>query len=180
VRNSSLVEWSSTENVSRLKHSTEAVDTFLMYGRGAFCQLRSLTVRTGGADRSANAGMSSAISARTRYTESLRVPGHRQSSQGESGPKPRTLRRRRWTTGWIVLYRMTSLRAMGGRDREGEPIEWTGWVPCLKCVTEANPGHQSMTAGPSARKRAEVIGPQVAKKSLSPEVSSARTANRHW
>src|SRR5579884_4445146 len=113
--------------------------------------------------------MSSAISARTRYTEGLRVPGHRQSTQGESGPKPRTLRRRRWTTGWIVLYRMTSLRAMGGRDREGEPIEWTGWVPCLKCVSEANPGYLCMTAGPSAGNRAVVIGPQVAKKSLSPE-----------
>ena len=143
-------------------------------------QPRSQTVRTGGAGRSENAGMSSAIRVRTTDTESLRVPGQCQSSQGESGPKPRTLRRRRWTAGWIVLHRMTSLRAMGGRDREGEPIKWTGWVPCLKCVIEANPDHLSMTAGPSVRKRAVVIGPQVAKKSLWPEVSSARTANRHW
>jgi hypothetical protein len=43
---------------------------------------RSLTVRTGGAARSENAGMSSVIRVRTTDTESLRVPGHRQSSQG--------------------------------------------------------------------------------------------------
>jgi hypothetical protein len=53
-------------------------------------QPRSQTVRTGGAGRSENAGMSSVMSVRTRHTESLRVPGHRQSSQGQSGPKPRT------------------------------------------------------------------------------------------
>ncbi len=136
------------------------------HGRGAFCERRSLTARTGGANRSENAGMSSVISVRTRYTESLRVPGHRQSTQGESGPKPRTSSRRRWRTGERVLYRMSSSVAKGGRDREGEPIKWTGWVPCVKCVTEGNPGCQSMTAGPSAGNRAEVIGAQVAKKSL--------------
>ena len=58
---------------------------------------------------------------------------------------------------------------MGGRGREGEPIEWTGSVPLLKRVTEENPGHRCVTQGPSARKGAEVIGPQAAKKSLSPE-----------
>ena len=37
VRNSSLVECSGTDNVSRLKHQTEAVNTlFGGYGRGAF------------------------------------------------------------------------------------------------------------------------------------------------
>jgi len=37
VRNSSLVECSGTDNVSRLKHQTEAVNTlFVGYGRGAF------------------------------------------------------------------------------------------------------------------------------------------------
>jgi hypothetical protein len=61
------------------------------------------------------------------------------------------------------------LRAKGGRDREGEPIKWTGWVPVTKCAAEENPGGQSMTNGPSAGNRAEVIGAQVAKKSLSPE-----------
>jgi hypothetical protein len=40
---------------------------------------------------------------------------------------------------------------MGGRGKEGEPIEWTGWACCLKCVTEANPGriqHDSSTELP--------------------------------
>jgi hypothetical protein len=60
------------------------------YGRGAFVGQRSLTAKTGGAPRSENAGMSSVICVRTTDTESLRVPGPRQSSQGESGPKPRT------------------------------------------------------------------------------------------
>ena len=37
VRNSSLVEWRGTDNVSRLKHRTEAVNRFFgTYGRGAF------------------------------------------------------------------------------------------------------------------------------------------------
>ena len=51
----------------------------------------SQTARTGGGKRSENAGMSSAIMVKTHDTESPRVPGQRQSSQGESGPKPRTL-----------------------------------------------------------------------------------------
>jgi hypothetical protein len=54
----------------------------------------------------------------------------------------------------------------GGRGREGEPLEWTGAVDRLKCAAEGKPGCQSMTAGPSMRKRAEVIGAQAAEKSL--------------
>jgi hypothetical protein len=53
-------------------------------------QQRSQTERTGGASTRANAGMSSEMDVRTIHTESLRVPGQRQSTQGESGPKPRT------------------------------------------------------------------------------------------
>ena len=93
VRNSSLVECPGPDNVARLKHRTEAVDRLLgtaSDGRGAFLGRRSLTARTGGAPRSENAGMSSAIRVRTTDIEGLRVPGHRQSSQGQSGPKPRT------------------------------------------------------------------------------------------
>ena len=52
---------------------------------------RSPIVRTGGAHTSENAGMSSVISVATTDTASLRVPGQRQTSQGQSGPKPRTL-----------------------------------------------------------------------------------------
>jgi hypothetical protein len=59
---------------------------------------------------------------------------------------------------------------MGGRGREGEPIEWTGWVSSTKLVSEANPGSVAVTAGPSARKGAEVIAPHAAKKSLSREM----------
>jgi hypothetical protein len=92
VRNSSLVEWRGTDNVSRLKQDTEAMDPSFHErdGRGALCRQRSPIARTGGACTSENAGMSSAMSVTTRHTEGLRVPGHCQSSQGESGPKPRT------------------------------------------------------------------------------------------
>ena len=83
VRNSSLVECAGADNVTRLKPSTEAVNVLLGgHGRGALCAQGSLTGKTGGARRSANAGMSSERSVRTTSTESLRVPGQRQSSQG--------------------------------------------------------------------------------------------------
>ena len=92
VRNSSLVECVGTDNVARLKPRTEAVNPDNSQdGRGAFWGPRSLIARTGGAPGSANAGMSSERGVRTPSTASLRVPGQRQSSQGQSGPKPRTL-----------------------------------------------------------------------------------------
>ncbi len=92
VRNSSLVECVGADNVARLKRRTEAVNPSPREkdGRGAFCPPGSQTGTTGGAGRSANAGMSSVYAVGTSITESLRVPGQRQSSQGESGPKPRT------------------------------------------------------------------------------------------
>src|SRR5205807_1432525 len=81
------------DNVARLKHHTEAVDrvfpcTYVRPqgrartrtrgdGRGAFSGPRSSTVRTGGAQRRANAGMSSVMSVGIRHTASLRVPGQR-------------------------------------------------------------------------------------------------------
>src|SRR5437588_3514264 len=93
VRNSSLVECTGTDNVTRLKHHTEAVDRVLPRrgvrpqgrawtrargdGRGAFSGQRSSTVRTGGAQRRANAGMSSVMSVGIRHTARLRVPGQR-------------------------------------------------------------------------------------------------------
>ena len=60
---------------------------------------------------------------------------------------------------------------MGGHGRDSQPGKWTGRASCLKCVTEANPGHQRMTAGPSLSNQAEVTRPQAVKKSLSPERS---------
>jgi hypothetical protein len=93
VRNSSLVECACTDNVTRLKHRTEALDVPRKRDMvGERCvRRRSQTARTGGARTRANAGMSSVMDVRTIHTGSLRVPGQRQSTQGESGPKPRTL-----------------------------------------------------------------------------------------
>ena len=50
----------------------------------------------------------------------------------------------------------------------------------LKREAEENPGFLCVTHAASDRKIAEVIEPYAAKKSLSPESYSARTANRHW
>ena len=69
---------------------------------------------------------------------------------------------------------------MGGRGKEGEPINWTGWVCVSKRDVEENPDVLCVTYAASGRKTAEVIEPYAAKKSLSPEAYSARTANRHW
>ena len=117
---------------------------------------RSRTARTGGARTRANAGMSSEMGVRTTHTASLRVPGQRQSSQGESGPKPRTSSRRRWQAGRKVLHQKQSLRVKRGRDREREPIEWTGSVATVKRVIQANPDDSTVTGGTSLRKGAEV------------------------
>ncbi len=60
MRKSSLVECCGTDNVRRLKPATEAMDPPEEGdGRGALCKQRSQIVRTGGASRRANAGMSS-------------------------------------------------------------------------------------------------------------------------
>ena len=50
---------------------------------------RRYTVRSVGAFRSENAGVSSASGVRIPTTVCLRVPGEGSSSQGESGPKTR-------------------------------------------------------------------------------------------
>ena len=84
------------------------------YGRGALCGRRSRSGSTGGARTRANAGMSSEMGVRTTHTASLRVPGQRQSSQGESGPKPRTSSRRRWQAGRKVLHQKQSLPSEAG------------------------------------------------------------------
>ena len=60
---------------------------------------RSVTVRTSGALRSENAGISSEKEVRNLFTESLRFPGEGSSAQGKPGPKPRRITRRRWTIG---------------------------------------------------------------------------------
>ena len=89
MRNSSLVEWSSAENVTGLKRDTEAAGC-VSIGRGALCTGRSQIGRTGGLYRRENAGMSSETHARNMGVEGPRFPGEGSSTQGKSGPKPRT------------------------------------------------------------------------------------------
>ena len=72
-----------------LKLTTEAWDT-ARYGRGASYESRSWIVRSGGFHTRENVGMSSERPVRIRSTENLRFPEEGSSTQGKSGPKPRT------------------------------------------------------------------------------------------
>ena len=76
VRNSSLVEWPGADNVSGLKHGTEARGFFLREGSVEERSVRSEAgrVTAGGACRSENVGMSSVIVVRIHDTVSPRVP----------------------------------------------------------------------------------------------------------
>jgi hypothetical protein len=84
VRNSSLVERSCAENVTGLKHGTEAAESPLRGGLvGERSVLRRSSIeRTGGAYRSENAGMSSVKHVRTVFAVSLRFPTQGQSASG--------------------------------------------------------------------------------------------------
>ena len=81
MRNSSLVERSCADNVTGLKHTTEARDSE-NYSRGAFLRQRRRLVKGVGASGSANAGMSSEKHVRTMFAESLRFPTEGQSASG--------------------------------------------------------------------------------------------------
>ena len=59
-------------------------------GRGATCTGRSRSGSDCGLYRRENAGMSSESKVRIFAVESLRFPEEGSSSQGKSGPKPRT------------------------------------------------------------------------------------------
>ena len=61
-----------------------------MIGRGATYTGRSLSGSEGGLYWRENAGMSSESKVRIFAVESLRFPEEGSSSQGKSGPKPRT------------------------------------------------------------------------------------------
>ena len=52
-------------------------------------QRRSHIVRSGGAHRSENAGVSSEMQVRILHTDSPRIPGEGSSALGKSGPKAR-------------------------------------------------------------------------------------------
>ena len=60
-------------------------------GRGAFYVRRSGTVRSRGAHRRENAGISSESEVRILTVESQRIPEEGSSPQGKSGPKPRAV-----------------------------------------------------------------------------------------
>ena len=61
-----------------------------MIGRGALYKRRSWSESTSGVYRRENAGISSESKVRIFAVESLRFPEEGSSSQGKSGPKPRT------------------------------------------------------------------------------------------
>ena len=85
MRNSSLVKRFCAENVTGLKHHTEAADcvnfVHTVVGERSVGDTR-LTVRTAVAYRSENAGMSSEKHVRTMFAESLRFPTEGQSASG--------------------------------------------------------------------------------------------------
>ena len=87
MRNSSLVKRACADNVTGLKHNTEAWDFMSNHGLvGERCHsVEGRLAKTTGVVTSENGGMSSEKSVRTRFTESLRVPTQGQSASGESG-----------------------------------------------------------------------------------------------
>src|SRR5690348_2589734 len=107
---------------------------------------------------------------RTRHTGSLRVPGQRQTSQGESDPKPRPLRvrgRRRWRAGAKFLHRCTADGEGGTRqeapatrmDRGGCSVGGTRSRQ-IRISVSPPPGRET----PLTRRKGR--GVQVAEKSL--------------
>ena len=73
------------------KHDTEVWELYNnTIGRGATCARRSRNGSDGGLHGRENAGMSSESKVRIFAVESLRFPEEGSSSQGKSGPKPRT------------------------------------------------------------------------------------------
>ena len=81
MRNSSLVKRGCAENITGLKHTTEARKAEKL-GRGAFCRQRRYPGRGAGACRSENAGMSSVKHVRTMFVKDLRFPTEGQSASG--------------------------------------------------------------------------------------------------
>ena len=83
VRNSSLVERDCADNITGLKSRTETRDWCIapMVGERSVGGEGDLA-RIVGADRSANAGMSSEKHVRTMFAESLRFPTEGQSTSG--------------------------------------------------------------------------------------------------
>ena len=78
------------ENLPGLNVIPKSGDYSNVIGRGATHTGRSLSVSEGGLYGRENAGMSSESKVRIFAVESLRFPEEGSSSQGKSGPKPRT------------------------------------------------------------------------------------------
>ena len=74
VRNSSLVEWPGADNVSGLKHGTEARGLRKQSVEERSVRSEAGRVTAGGACRSENVGMSSVIQVRNLDAVSLRFP----------------------------------------------------------------------------------------------------------
>src|ERR671920_678573 len=89
VRNSSLVKWSCADNVTGLKHGSEAAGALLR----AVGERSDASEAAGGTSRgglgSENAGMSNERGVRIPSTDCPRFPEQRSSAQGQSGPKAR-------------------------------------------------------------------------------------------
>ena len=73
-----------------LKRDTEAMDARKRVVEEQCMLGRSMTERTCGLHTRENAGISSESMARNHAVESPRFPGEGSSTQGKSGPKPRT------------------------------------------------------------------------------------------
>jgi hypothetical protein len=143
-------------------------------GRGAFCGQRSSTVRTGGARRSANAGTSSEKRVRNVFAVSLRFPGQRYSSQGQSGPKPRP---KGVGDGQLVNIPTppTTIQGSGGRGRIGLTGRWS---------SPTHPGRgSSMKVGGNPETDAKAPSADGANSKPPRKARTAglgaRTANRH-
>jgi hypothetical protein len=90
VRNSSLVKGLCADNLSGLKPVAEIVAVRVSgRGRGAFPVRRSSIVRSGGAQGSENAGMSSVKMRENRIRRKSKVSYATSFVVGLVGPKPR-------------------------------------------------------------------------------------------
>ena len=78
------------ENVPGLNHTPKSWQQYKLLGRGATNTGRSRSGSDCGLYWRENAGMSSESKVRIFAVESLRFPEEGSSSQGKSGPKPRT------------------------------------------------------------------------------------------
>ena len=75
MRNSSLVKCFCAENVTGLKHITEAMDPVYRMVEERSVRIEAWIVRTGGLYRSENAGISNERQARNLSAEYPRFPG---------------------------------------------------------------------------------------------------------